>query len=71
MWSSAAKSPRQIDVPGHEGDPVPVNGAQVGVLEESDQEGLRGFLEGADGGTLQEQVWSDSVHYLGEKALEG
>ena len=34
----------QLDILGHNGDSFGVDGAQVGVLEERDQVGFRGFL---------------------------
>lgn len=40
----AADSSSQLDVLGHDGDPLGVNCAQVGVLEQSNQVGLAGFL---------------------------
>ena len=40
----------ELDVLGHDGDALGVDGAQVGVFEESDQVGLGGFLKGHDGG---------------------
>lgn len=43
-----AYPPRQLDVLLHDGDPFGVNGAQVDVLEEVDEEGLCGFLQGLD-----------------------
>lgn len=35
----------QLDAFGHNGNPLGVNGAQVGVLEETDQLGFAGFLK--------------------------
>lgn len=43
-----AYPPRQLDVLLHDGDPFGVDGAQVDVLEEVDEEGLGGFLQGLD-----------------------
>ena len=37
--------PGQLDVLGHDGDPLGVDGAQVGVLEEADQVGLGSLLK--------------------------
>ena len=37
--------PGQLDVLGHDGDPLGVDGAQVGVLEEADQIGLGRLLK--------------------------
>ena len=36
----------ELDVLGHDGDPLGVDGAQVGVLEEADQVGLGSLLKG-------------------------
>ena len=46
----------KLDVFGHDGDPPGVDGAQVGVLEESDQVSLAGFLQSRDGGALEAQL---------------
>ena len=40
----SADSPGQLDVLGHDGHPLGVDGAQVGVLKETDKVGLRGLL---------------------------
>merc|ERR1719422_317275 len=45
----SADPPGELDVLGHDGDPLGVDGAQVGVLEEADQVGLGRLLEGTDG----------------------
>ena len=41
----AADPPGQLDVLGHDGDPLGVDGAQVGVLKEADQVGLGSLLK--------------------------
>ena len=46
----------QLDVLGHDGDTLGVDGAQVGVLEQTNQVGLAGLLEGHDGRALEPQV---------------
>ena len=48
----------QLDVLGHDGDTLGVDGAQVGVLEQTDQVGLAGLLEGHDSGTLEADAGS-------------
>ena len=48
--------PGQLDILGHDGDPLGVDGAQVGVLEEPDEVGLAGLLERSDGCALEPQV---------------
>ena len=45
----------QLDVLGHDGDTLGVDGAQVGVLEQTDQVGL-GSVPGSDGGTIESLV---------------
>ena len=41
----AADPPGQLDVLGHDGDPLGVDGAQVGVLEQPHQVRLAGLLK--------------------------
>ena len=41
----AADPPGELDVLGHDGDPLGVDGAQVGVLEEAHEVGLRCLLK--------------------------
>lgn len=44
LCSLPSNSPGQLNVLGHDGDPLCVNGTQVGVLKQADQVGLAGFL---------------------------
>ena len=46
----------QLDVLGHDGHALGVDRAQVGVLEEADQVGLRGLLQGDDSRRLEAEV---------------
>jgi len=48
-----------------------VDGAEVGVLEESDHVGLSGFLEGEHGGGLETEVVLELSGDLADEALEG
>ncbi len=52
----SADAARQLDVFGHDGDSLSVDGAQVGVLEQTDQISLAGLLQGHDSGALEAQV---------------
>ena len=67
----ATDPPGQLDVLGHDGDPLGMDGAQVGVLEEADKVGLTGLLEGHDGGALEPQVGLEVLGNLPHQALEG
>ena len=48
--------PGQLDVLGHDGDPLSVDGTQVGILEETNEVSLRSFLESKDGGRLESKL---------------
>ena len=45
----ASDPPCQVHVFLQDGDALGMDGAEVGVLEDTDDEGLGGFLEGLDG----------------------
>ena len=47
-----------------------MDGAQVGVLEEANQVGLRGLLQSKDGGTLEAKVGLEVLGDLADEALE-
>jgi hypothetical protein len=61
----------QLNILGHNGDALGVNGAQICVLEEADEVGLAGLLEGPNGGRLEPQVGLEVLGYLSDQALEG
>merc|ERR1719322_2029889 len=67
----AADPPGELDVLGHDGDPLGVDGAQVGVLKETDQVGLGRLLEGTDGRGLEPEVGLKVLGDLPHQALEG
>ena len=61
----------QLDVLGHDGDALGMDGAQVGVLKEGDQVGIRGLLQGSDSRGLEAQVRLEVLGNLAHQALEG
>ena len=61
----------ELDVLGHDGDALGVDSAQVGVLEEADEVGLGGLLEGQDGRALEAEVGLEVLGDLADEALEG
>ena len=67
----ATDTASQLDVLGHDGDPLGVDGAQVGVFEEPDQVGLAGLLQRHHGGALEAQVGLEVLRDLADEALEG
>lgn len=60
----------QLDVLWHDGDTLGVDGAQVGVLEETDEVSLAGFLEGHDGRALEAQIGLEVLSDFADQALE-
>ena len=62
---------RELDVLGHDRNALGVDRAQVGILEETNKVGLRGLLEGEDGGALEAEVRLEVLRDLADEALEG
>ena len=63
--------PGQLDVLGHDGDPLGVDGTEVGVLEEPHEVGLAGLLESHHGGALEAEVGLEILSDLSDETLEG
>ena len=61
----------EVDVTGHDGDTLGVDGAQVGVLEETDDVGLSSLLKGEDGGGLEAEIALEVLGDFANEALEG
>ena len=70
LSSLSSDTTSQLDVLWHDGDTLGVDGAQVGVLEESDEVSLAGFLQGHDGGALEAEVGLEVLSDLTDKTLE-
>ena len=60
-----------MDILWHDGDSLGVDGAEVGVLEETDHVGLSSLLEGEDGRGLETKVSLEVLGNLPHQALEG
>ena len=60
-----------MDVLWHDGDSLGVDGAQVGVFEETDQVSLAGLLKGHDGRALETQVGLEVLGDFSDETLEG
>ena len=60
----------KLDVLGHDGDTLGVDGAQVGVLEETDQVSLAGLLKGHDRRALEAQIGLEILSDFTDKTLE-
>ena len=60
----------QLDILGHDGHSLGVDGAQVGVFEETHQVSLGSFLQGHDSGRLEAQVGLEILSNLTHQTLE-
>ena len=70
LGALAADAPGKVHVLGHDGDALGVDGAQVGVLEEANQVGLRGLLKRDDRRRLEAEVGLEVLRNLADEALE-
>ena len=61
----------QLDVLGHDGHTLGVDGAQVGVLKQTDEVSLAGLLESHDSRGLESQVSLEVLGDLSHQTLEG
>jgi len=71
LQALATDAAGELDVLGHNGDALGVDGAKVGVLEEANEVRLRGLLEGEDGRALEAEVGLEVLRDLADEALEG
>ena len=69
--SLASDSASELEVLGHDGDSLGVDGAEVGVLEETNEVSLSGLLEGEDGRGLEAEVVLELRSDLTDESLEG
>ena len=61
----------ELDVLGHDGHTLGMDGAQVGVLEKTNKVGLASLLQGHDSRALEPQVGLEILGDLANQALEG
>ena len=61
----------QLDVLGHDSDPLGVDGAQVGVLKETYEVSLAGFLKSSNSRALEPQVGLEILGNFTDEPLEG
>ena len=66
----ATNPPGQLNILGHDGHPLGVDGAQVGVLEETHQVGLAGLLKSHHSRALEPQVSLEILGNLTNEPLE-
>jgi hypothetical protein len=69
--SLTADSAGELNVLGHDGDSLGVDGGEVGVFEETNEVGLSCLLEGENGGGLESEVVLELRSNLSDESLEG
>ena len=70
LSSFSTDSSSQLDVFGHDGDPLGMDGAQIGVFEETNQVSFRGFLQGSDSSRLESKVSLEILSNFSHQSLE-
>ena len=71
LCSLSADSAGQLNVLGHDGDALGVDGAQVGVFEETNKVSLASLLKGHHSGALEAQIGLEILSDFSHKTLEG
>jgi len=71
LGTLSADTASKLDILWHNSDTLGVNGAQIGVLEESDQISLTGLLESTNGSRLEPQISFEVLSNFSHKTLEG
>ena len=71
LCSLSADSAGQLNVLGHDGDALGVDGAQVGVFKQTNKVSLASFLKSHHSGTLETQIGLEILSDFSHKTLEG
>ena len=71
LGTFSSDSSSELDVLGHDGDSLGVDGAQVGVFEKTNEVGLGSFLESHDGGRLESEISLEVLGDFSDESLEG
>ena len=61
----------ELHVLWHDSDSLGMDGAEVSVFEETNHEGLSGFLEGEDSGALESEIALEFSGDFSDESLEG
>ena len=70
LCSLSADSAGQLDILGHDGDALGVDGAQAGVLKQTNKVRLACFLKSHHSGALETQVRLEILSDFSHKTLE-
>lgn len=70
LRSFSSDTSGELDIFGHNGDTLGVDGAKIGIFEESDEVGFSCFLEGKDGLGLEAKVGLEVLSDFSDQSLE-
>ena len=70
LCTFSANAAGQLDVLGHDGDTLGVDGAQVGIFKESHEVGFRSFLQSSDGSGLETKIGLEVLGNLTNQTLK-
>merc|ERR1719244_976797 len=71
LGTFSADTTGQLDVLRHDGHPLGVDGAKVGVLKQTNQVSLTGLLQSHNGRALETEVGLEVLRNLSDQTLEG
>ncbi len=71
LGTLSADTAGELDVLGHDGDTLGVDGAQVGILKETNKVSLRSLLESHDSRGLESKVSLEVLGDFSDETLEG
>jgi hypothetical protein len=71
LCALASDASSELNVLGHDGHSLGVDGAQIGVLEETHQIGLARLLQRRDGAALEAKVRLEVLRNLAHQTLKG
>lgn len=71
LCALASDASSELNVLGHDGHSLGVNGTEIRVLKETDEVGFGGFLKGGNGGGLEPEVGLVVLGNLSNESLEG
>ena len=71
LCSLSADSAGQLNVLGHDGDALGVDGAQIGVFKQTNKVSLASFLKSHHSGALETQIGLEILSDFPHKTLEG
>jgi len=71
LGTLSADTASKLDILGHDGNTLGMDGTQVGILKEANEVGLSSFLKGENSSGLETKISLEVLGNLTDKTLEG